>query len=147
MKKASKILFLIGGILAIFAVLIYLIFGIGSLVCYGLGTQILNGVNPGEEIVKAFNDLCAQLQVTMEQVVPTFLTMGIVFMILFVLNIASVVISFVCKAKEKSGLGLLIPSAAINLCASNLVSLVGAVLGIVYWATKGRKADLEEEDE
>ena len=139
MKKASKILFLIGGILAILAIVTYLLFAIGTFVCGGLAVAIAEGANPGQEIVDAFNKACAEAHVTLKELAAAFMTMGIVFAVLFVFSIASTVLSFIDKAKDNPGLGLLIPSTAIHLCAGNLVSLVGGVLGIVYWATKGRK--------
>lgn len=139
MKTTSKVLFLVGGILAILCIIFYLLFAIGSFVCGGLAEAIINGSNPGQEILDMFNKMMAETHMTLREIEVAFFTMGGVFIALFVMCIASIVLSFVDRAKENPGLGLLIPSVVIHLCAGNIVSLAGGVVGIVYWATKGRK--------
>lgn len=141
MKKTSKILFLVGGILAIFALVAYILFTVGSFVCGGIAIGIVQGQSYPQEIIDAFNKMVTETKMTLEQIGAAFVTMGIVFAILSVFSIASIVLSFVDKARSNPGLGLLIPSTVIHLCASNVVSLAGGIVGIVYWATKGRKEE------
>ena len=141
MKKTSKILFLVGGILAVLGVIAYALCAAVGFVFGGFATVILNGGNPGQEIIDAFNKMIAETQMTLEQIAVSFYTMGVVFAIMIVFCIASIVLSFIDKAKDNPGLGLLIPSVVIHLFAGNVVSLAGGVVGIVYWATKGRKEE------
>ena len=139
MLKASKILFLVGGVLAILGIICYILFAAGTFVCGGLAIAIAEGGNPGQEIMDMFNKLIAETKMTIQEIGAAFITMGVVFVVVSVFGIASIVLSFIDKARPNPGLGLLIPSTVIHLLAGNFVSLVGGVLAIVYWATKGRK--------
>ena len=139
MKNASKILFLVGGILAILAIIGYALCFAGSFVCGGLAIAVLEGQSPSQEITDLFGKMVEETHMTLQQISVSFMTMGAVFVVLFVFSIASTVLSFVDRSRENPGLGLLIPSAVIHLCAGNMVSLAGAIVGIVYWSTKGRK--------
>ena len=139
MYKASKILFLIGGIIAVLSVFAYLLCFIASFVCGGLCLAIVEGQEVDARIVEIFNKACTESGMTMQQMAAGFITMGVVFTVLFVFSIASAVLSFIDKGKSNPGLGLLIPSVVIHLCAGNVVSLVGGTLGIVYWSIWGRK--------
>ena len=139
MKKASKILFLVGGVLAILSIIAYLLFAIATFVCGGVVIALSEGGTVDPKIADIFNKLAADTGLALAEIGAIYITMGVVFAVLFVFSIASTVLSFIDRAKENPGLGLLIPSTAIHLFAGNLVSLVGGVLGIVYWATKGKK--------
>ena len=147
MKKASNILFIIGGIFAIFGLIAYLGLGIGSFVVVGFAQAINAGKGLEPDILDFFNKMCLELHVNMVELEALFMTYAIVFMILFVFSIASVVMSFIDKAKDNPGLGLLIPSVLIHACAGNLISFVGGVLAIINWAINGRKETKPQEEQ
>ena len=139
MKNTSKVLFLIGGIVMIFGFIAYLLFSIAGFVCGGLAIALNEGQQLPQEIVDVFNKLVAESKMTLLEISASFITIGVTFAVLSLFAIASIVLSFVDKARPNPGLGLLIPSTIIHLCAGNIVSLAGGVVGIVYWSTKGRK--------
>lgn len=147
MKKASKVLFIIGGIFAILGFIAYLGLSIGSFVVVGFTQAINSGKSLEPDILDVFNKMCAELGVNMVQLEALFMTYGIVFAILFVFNIASTVFSFIDKTKDNPGLGLLIPSVIIHIGACNFVSFVGGVLAIIYWAVYGRKENKPQEEQ
>lgn len=147
MKKASNVLFIIGGVFAILGLLTFLGLGIASFVVVGFAQAINAGKGLDQEILDVFNKMCLELNVNMVELEALFMRYGIACAILFVLNIASTVLSFIDKAKENPGLGLLIPSVIIHAAAWNLLSFIGGVLAIVNWAVYGRKENKPQEEQ
>lgn len=141
MKQTSKVLFLVGGILAILCIIVFALCAVACFVTGGMAVAILEGANPGQEIVDIFNKMVAETGRTLKELAAIFIYMGVVSAVMFVFSIASTVLSFIDKARPNPGLGLLIPSAVVHLLAGNIVSLAGSVVAIVYWATKGRKEE------
>ena len=136
MKKASKILFLIGGILGIFAAIAYVV--IGAVAIYAAAVA-QGGQDVPEWVVKLIQQIMADSHVTAEQAVKSIAAVGVLFMVLFVLAIPAAVLSFICSSKDKRPLPLLIVATAFSLTAGSALSVVGGVLGIVSWATVERR--------
>ena len=135
MKKASKILFLIGGILGIFGAIAYIAL---SGVCF-YAVAVAEDPDVPQWVVELIQKIVADSKVTPEQAVAAIATVAIVFMVLFILSIPAIVLSFVCSSKDKRPLPLLIVATAISLTAGSALSVVGGVLGIVSWSTVERK--------
>lgn len=135
MKKASKILFLIGGILMIVAAIAYLAIGIVGLVAGALASS----PNIPEWVSKMITEIMSYSNCTKEVAIKSILTVGVLFTVEFVLAIPCAVLSFICSGRDRRPLALLIVATAFGALAWNPLSLVGGVLGIVSWATVERK--------
>ena len=135
MKKASKILFLIGGILMIVAAIAYLAIGIVGLVAGVLASS----PDIPDWVAKMINDIMADSHCTFEVAVKSILTVGILFSVEFILAIPCAVLAFICSGRDRRPLPLLIVATAFSVLAWNPLCMVGGVLGIVSWSTVERK--------
>ena len=135
MKKASKILFLIGGILTILGAIAFLGLAIVCIIAAGMSQS----PDCPQWIQKLIVDICNDYHMTGEEAVAAILTVGIVFVVFFVLSIPAAILSFICSGKDKRPLPLLIVATAFSLMAGSAVSTVGGILGIVSWSTVERK--------
>ena len=141
MKQTSKVLFLVGGILAILCIIVFALCAVACFVTGVLAVSIVQGANPGQEIIDIFNKMVAETGKSLKELAVMFIYTGVVISIMFVFSIASAVLSFIDKARPNPGLGLLIPPVVIHTLGGNVVSLAGGIVAIVYWATKGRKEE------
>ena len=143
MKKASKILFLISGILTIIAAVVFLVLAIVYLVYGGIVAGIVNGtINPldlPQPVIEAISDLAKSLGVSGEALANQLISTGVYFLITFFVAIAAVVLSFICKAKDYRPLPLLIVATVLCGAAWSICGIVGGILGIVNWAVFERK--------
>lgn len=135
MKKASKILFLIGGILTILEAIAFI--AIAAVSFYVVA--VAQDPDVPQWVAKLINQIMADSHVTAEQAIASVAAVGILFIVQFALCIPCIVLSFISASKEKRGLGLLIVSTVFAGAAWSPLSLVGGVLGIVSWATVERK--------
>ena len=135
MKKASKILFLIGGIVTILAAIAFIVIGIVALAAGALATnpdapewvtkliQQIVADNPGFDVKKAVDLLNAA---------------GYVFVVLFAFAVAAVVLSFICSSKDYRPLPLLIVATAFAVVGGSPLSILGGIFGIINWAQERR---------
>ena len=135
MKKASKILFLIGGIVTILAAIAFLVIGIVAFAAGALASspdapewvnkliQQIIADNPGFDVKKA---------------VELIKIVGYIFVVLFALAVASVVLSFICASKEYRPLPLLIVATAFAAVGGSPLSILGGIFGIINWAQERR---------
>lgn len=135
MKKASKILFLIGGILMILAAIAYAAIGIVALIA---GFAASSPEIP-QWVAKMISDIMADSQCTFEVAVQSILTVGILFTVEFILAIPCAVLAFICSGRESRPLPLLIVATAFGALAWNPLCIAGGVLGIVSWSTVERR--------
>ena len=135
MKKASKILFLIGAIVTILQAIFFVI--IAGVSFYAAAAAQSEAIP--EWVIKLIQQIMQDNQCTKEQAVASIATVGVIFIIEFALCIPCIVLSFISANKEKRGLGLLIVSTVFAGAAWSPISLVGGILGIVSWATVERK--------
>ena len=143
MRKASKILCLIGGILGIILAIAWLVVAIVYFVNGAVAAAIASG-ETGGEIPQAIRDFLTDFikkhpGMTWKEIATSLLGTAIYFVITFVFAIPCVVISFILSKKEKTGLPLPIVLAVLACAALNPVSFVGGVLAIVNWAVVERK--------
>lgn len=142
MKKTSKTLFLVGAILGIFLAIVWLIVAIVYSVAAGAVEALIQ--NPLADIPQEVRDFINQLMkslhvTTLKELAAILAAYAVVFWIMFVCSIAGVVLSFVCKAKEKPALALLIVATAFSLFGGLILSVAGGIVGIVNWAVVDRK--------
>ena len=135
MKKASKILFLIGGILMIVAAIAYLAIGIVGLVAGVLASS----PDTPEWVSKMIAEIIADSHCTKEVAIKSLLIVGALFTVEFVLAIPCAVLAFICSGRDYRPLPLLIVATAFSVLAWNPLCMVGGVLGIVNWATVERR--------
>ena len=126
MKKASKVLFLIGGIVGILVAIVFLALGI---VYLSVGVLATSADIP-DWAQKIINEIIAQ---------NTGYTIGAVLIVFFVLAVAAVVLSFICSSKENRPLALLIVATAFAVAGGTVFSILGGIFGIINWAQE-RKA-------
>lgn len=150
MKKASRILFLIGGITAIILSIVWLVVAIVNFV-YGAGASIVAGLTKGTIDVELYKTLVTWLQnhgfninsqADWANAAHTLVASGIVFLVMSVFAIPAAVLCFVAR-KEDASLGLLITATAFNVLGGAPVGIVGGVLGIVDAAIKNKKEQAE----
>lgn len=136
MKKASKVLFLIGGIVGILVAIVFLALGI---VYLSVGVLATSADIP-DWAQKIINEIIAQNPgYTITQVADILKTMGAVLIVFFVLAVAAVVLSFICSSKENRPLALLIVATAFAVAGGTVFSILGGIFGIINWAQE-RKA-------
>ncbi len=147
MRKASKTLLLIGGILGIFLFVGFLAAAIAFGVVAGLLNAIIyHGASLNPDIINVLNDLLKYFNVANYQALyPVMINYAIYCAVAFVFGIASVVLCFVTKAKERPNLVLLIFTMIVSFGACNPVAIAGGVVGVVNYAVVDSKEEAKEE--
>ena len=131
MKKASQILFLIGGIIAILGAIGWLVFAIVEFVYAGAAALMANGEDPGsQELVKYIVRYCSDNQCTLTEAAHKLAGVGVLFLFVSLFSIPAAVLSFIAR-KENAKMGIIITATAFALVSWNPLSIVGGVLGIV----------------
>lgn len=133
MKKASKILLLIGAILAIFMVILW---GVLSAV-YFAAAALLQGVIDGTitvdaETAKRVAELLQNM--TIQQAVDYSITIAVIFLVFALLSLAACILGFISKNKENKG--LFIADMVLGLLSGCLLNLLGGIFGLVATITK-----------
>lgn len=127
MKKASKILLIINGVLAILAAIGFLVTGI--IFMYGATPEAR------EMILKLIDEGAITTSTTMtREELATFVQatasgLGIGFIISAVLNIPNAVISFIASAKENKALYII--SIVLSVISSTVIGILGGIFGLV----------------
>ena len=153
MRKASKILFLIGGILAILASVAFLVVAIVEFVQGGVILAYVEAYKDGkvtkemaealDELLKAMGYEHGLLDIgslnALEALGEQRIASAVYFLICSIVAIPAAVLAFICKGKEKPSLPLLIVATVLNGFVWNVVAVVGGILGIVDWAVNHNK--------
>ena len=147
MRKASKILCLVGGILGIVLALVWFILAIVYFVFGGTAAVIAAGESTGE-IPQSIRDFLIEFSrahpgMTMEEIAASLIGSAVLYIVMMLFSIPSAIISFILSKKEKTGLPLPIVLAVLSW-AGNIASFAGAALAIVNWAIVERKEGQEE---
>lgn len=130
MKNASKILFLVGGIVSCVATFIYLITGI-IYIYTGTSEDVKN------ELLKNYTatDLARDLGngVTPTQAVEATqafsVVIGVILIVLMVLSIINIIVAFAARKKETKVLFIL--NIVFGFVSSCVVNAIGGILAIV----------------
>ena len=138
MKKASQILFLIGGILAILLAVLWLVLAIVFFVDGGIAAAVASDpstlANLPQDVIKALNDLAKAAGVnTWEALASYCIGLAVMFLFVAIFAIPAAVLSFISR-KPSASMGLIITATVFNILCWNPISVVGGVLGIVNCA-------------
>ncbi len=132
MKKASKILLIINGVLAILAAIGFLVTGV--IFMYGATPEAR------EMILKLIDEGAITTSTTMtREELATFVqtmssSLGIGFVISAVLNIPNAVLSFIAAGKEKKPLYIIV--IVLSVLSSTLVGILGGIFGLISSSKK-----------
>ena len=143
MRKASKILCLIGGIVGIFLAILWLVLSIVYFVFGGIAAGLASDPTIWADLpnsVQEFFDSFIKGKgfQSWEEVSASLMSAGVLFLVMFMFSIPCAVISFIVRGKEKTGLPLPIVLVVLSW-AGNIFSFVGGALAIVNWAVVERK--------
>lgn len=144
MRKASKILCLVGGIFGIALAIMWLVLSVVFFVTGGFAAAYAAGA----EIPQAIKDWLYNymdstgVYYTMSALSGVLIGFGVEFLIFFLFCIPSAVISFILSKKERTGLPLPIVLFVVSF-AGNLPAMVGAGLAIANWIVVERKEPKE----
>ena len=140
MKKASQILFLIGGIVAIIMAIVWLVVAIVDFVYAGASAALAAGETDvvTAEMQKVINTYCNQhgfvkgggLLYDYEAASVSYATSGVIFLLVSIFSIPAAVLSFIAR-KDNAKMGLIITALVFAAISWNPISMVGGVLGIV----------------
>ena len=146
MKKASKILLLVGGILGIVLAVLWLGLAILWFVRAGMLTAYVNGGTVSE----AFKDWTLRwveangyYYASAETVIGVWTGKGVTYVVMMLFALPSAIVSFILRGKEKTGLPLPIVLAVLSW-SGNIAAFAGAALAIVNWAIVERKEGQEQ---
>lgn len=127
MKKASKILLIINGVLAILAAIGFLVTGI--IFMYGATPEaremILKLIDEG--VITTSTTMTREELATFVQAMSS--SLGIGFVISAVLNIPNAVLSFIAAGKEKKPLYIIV--IVLSVLSSTLVGILGGIFGLI----------------
>ena len=127
MKKASKILLIINGVLAILAAIGFLVTGI--IFMYGATPEaremILKLIDEG--VITTTTTMTREELATFVQAMSS--SLGIGFVISAVLNIPNAVLSFIAAGKEKKPLYIIV--IVLSVLSSTLVGILGGIFGLI----------------
>lgn len=146
MKKASQILFLIGGIVAIFLTILWLVLAIVYFI-YGGVAAIVAGTASGDVTQEMYqtvanwmkaNGFNILVQSDWKAAAAQLAGTGVLFIIMSVFAIPAAVLCFVAR-KPSASLGLLITTLVFNILGGAPIGIVGAILGIVDKSVNGKK--------
>ena len=152
MRKASKILCLIGGIFGLFLVLLWLILAVVQFVYGSAATALANGGDVSKEVydwlvdyVQSHGGVGAYPDGWVD-VAAELISQGVTYVIMALFCIPSAILSFILRKKEKTGLPLPIVLAVLSW-AGNVPAFVGAGLAIANWAVVERKEGQQNSEE
>ena len=149
MKKASKILCLVGGILGLVLALLWLILSIVHFAAGACMTAWINGADIGEATREWLRQMAAAegyYYSSMEVFEAHCYSQGATFLVMMLFAIPAAIISFILSKKEKTGLPLPIVLAVLSW-SGNIAAFAGAALAIVNWAIVERKEDQQPSEE
>ena len=150
MRKVSKILCLVGGILGLVLALLWLILSVVFFVFGGFASAIAAGADVPQSVADWLIEWAqAHGEIGPDGwsgVAAALFAQGALYLVMMLFCIPSAIISFILSKKEKTGLPLPIVLAVLSW-AGNVASFAGAALAIVNWAIVERKEGQEQPKE
>ena len=146
MRKASKVLCIIGGIVGIILAVLWFVLAIVYFVYAGAAIALEADPTAWTSMPKGIQDFLQDFVQTHTELTSWGAVAGsltgaaVLFLIMFLFSIPSAVLSFIVAKKEKTGLPLPIVCAVLSW-AGNVFAFVGAGLAIVNWAVVERKQE------
>ena len=131
MKKAAKILYLIGGIYSIITAVTLMIIGIVFVVFAGASftSAIIEGIRSGE-IRSSFSGSEAEVA---SQIQLMFMTIGLVFVFMASFGVVNSILSF--KARNSANRKLFIANIVFSALSGVEVNLVGSIFALIVGNT------------
>ena len=135
MKKATKIVLLIAGILAIVAAVGYLAASIFYFVAGGLMIALDQGAIQPADFPQWASDLIEKLIANyhyedLAALATALFVGGALFLVAAIFCIPAAVLSFVARGKDKQG--LYIACIVLGVLSGTFVALVGGILGLIH---------------
>ena len=135
MKKATQIVLLIAGILAIVGAVAWLVAGIYYFVMGGICAMIAAGESGGDLPESIQNWIINYIQQhpefkSMEEVAGSLIGTGVVFVVFAIFCIPAAVLSFLARKKDVTG--LYIACIVLGALSATGLPLIGGVLGLIH---------------
>ncbi len=130
MKNASKILFLVGGIVSCVTTLIYLIVGI-FYIFTGTSEDVKNEMLKNyttADVVRDFGNGVTPTQ-AVEAAQAALVVIGVIFIVLMVLSIINIIVAFTARKKETKVLFIL--NIVFGFASTCVVNAIGGILAII----------------
>lgn len=143
MKKASKVLLLIAGIVSIVMAILWLVLSIIEFVRAGEVYAIYTARNAGNAVVppdwymeyfKAHHSEYKTFLEFTEAYAGSFILTGVLYMVFFVFCIPCAIISFISKNRENKG--LFICDIIFGVLSGTGLSILGGIFGLIAAGTK-----------
>lgn len=147
MRKISKILSLVGGILGIVLAVLWLALAVFFAVYGTYAALAAAGESVPTDVLKWLSDWWYDHYgelIKYDVLSGILFGMTALYIIMMLFSIASAILSFILRKKDKTGLPFPIVVAVISW-AGNVAAFAGAVLAIVNWAIVERKEGNSEQ--
>ena len=131
MRKVSKILFLVGGIMSFVFIGIFVLLGLGFIILGAIGHEyIVQMIQDGtitvtSDIPDATPEMLASI------VVATFIATGVMLVLFAIPAIFSGIFAFKAKNEDMPSTKLLILNIIFGAISGAEVNMVGAILGLI----------------
>ena len=140
MRKATKIVLLIAGILSIVGAVGWLIGSMVYLICGVVAAAAAGGSASGdipEAIVNFIVDYAQSHGLNLEETASALLATGIIYLVFAIFCIPAAILSFIARKKEAKG--PYIACIVFGALSATGVALVGGVLGLIALAVEPKE--------
>lgn len=139
MKKASQIILLIAGIVAILGALAWLVLSIVYFLIGGFFVAINNGTIPAADVPQWVWDFIDSFMknhdgMTMDVVIATMFATGAIYLVFALFSIPAAILAFMARGKEKQG--LYIACIVFGVLSATAVATVGGIFGLIALGTE-----------
>lgn len=135
MKKATQIVLLIAGILAIICAVAYLISSIVYFAAGGVAVMIANGTIPESDFPQWAQQIIDQISAgkeygSWEALAAALFTAGAFLLIFAIFCVPAAILSFIAKSKDSKG--LYICCIIFGILSTTIVATAGGILGLIH---------------
>ena len=141
MKKASSIVLLISGIIAILGIVAYLLFAVLLCICGGLMICLDNGTIPAADCPQWVFDYIEVFAPAgwNNDVIAYIFSYGATFLIFAIFCIPAAILSFSARGKQTTG--LYVCCIVFGVLSGTGLSTIGGILGLIGNAIENKKAE------
>ena len=148
MKKATQIVLLVAGILAIVCAVTFLVYSIVYFAAGGVAVMVANGTIPESDFPQWAQQIIDKISAgkeygSWEALAAALFTAGAIFLILMIFCIPAAILSFLARSKDKKG--LYICCIIFGLLSSTVVAAAGGILGLIHQAVDQPKDEQQSE--
>ena len=150
MKKASSIVLLIAGILAIVGILLWFALSILFYATGGFLAAVYNGTIPAEEVPQQIWDIANAVIgdrsfATANEALVFLFGRASMFLLFAIFSIPAAILSFSARSKESKG--LYICCIVFGVLSSTFLPLVGGILGLIALGIENKNKEEAEKTE